>query len=144
MHRVYAWRNNPWIISLGSSRQSIAWEEHCEWFQRMLADTQHLLLIIECDGGAGAGTVRLDRTNEQRAVVTIYLLREFTGRGLGVQALLEACSLGFIRWPIETIHAYIRDDNHPSLSAFAKAGFVDTGHAPDCPAGHCEMSLRRS
>jgi len=143
MRRVYAWRNNPWIISLGSSQQAITWEEHREWFQRMLADTRHLLLIIESDGGVGAGTVRLDRTDEQRAVVTIYLLHEFTGRGLGVQALSDACLLSFTRWPIETIHAYIREDNRPSLSAFAKAGFVDTGHAPDCPAGHCEMVLHR-
>ena len=143
MRRVFAWRNDPWIVSLSSSRHGVAWEEHAEWFRGVLADPRRLLLIGEDEDGVGAGTARLDLVDEERAVVTIYLLREFTGRGLGVQALVEACGRGFARWPIRAIHAYIRGDNRPSRSAFTKAGFLDTEPGPACPPHHCEMILPR-
>ena len=141
---IFTWRNDSWLVGLSSGRHAVTWEEHADWFRRALADPRYLLLIIENEGGVGAGTVRLEQVDEERAIVTIYLLREFTGRGLGVQALSEACARGFARWPVCAIHAYIRADNRPSRSAFAKAGFTDADPGRDCPPDHCEMILRRS
>jgi RimJ/RimL family protein N-acetyltransferase len=144
VRQVFAWRNDPWIVSLSTSRRAVAWEEHARWFATMLGDPGQLLLISEDEHGVGAGTVRLARTDAAHAVVTIYLLREFTGRGLGVQMLADACARGFARWPVDTIHAYIRTDNRPSRSAFAKAGFVQVDPpGPECPPLHCEMVRRR-
>lgn len=143
IRHVFAWRNDPRIVALGSSRQPVSWEAHAEWFRQVLADPRRLLLIGEDERGVGAGTVRLDRVDDGHAVVTIYLLREFTGRGLGVEALVEACARGFARWPVHAIHAYVREDNRPSRSAFAKAGFLDADPDPACPPHHCEMILRR-
>ena len=140
---VFAWRNDPWIVSLSSGRHSVTWEEHADWFRRVLADPRCLLFIIESEGGVGAGTARLERVDEERAVVTIYLLHEFTGRGLGVRALAEACARGFAQWPISAIHASIRRENDRSRKAFKKAGFTDAVPGPDCPEDHCEMILRR-
>jgi RimJ/RimL family protein N-acetyltransferase len=140
---VFAWRNDPWIVSLGSTRRTVAWEEHAAWFSRVLADPRRLLFICEDEGGAGLGTTRLDVVDDARADVTIYLLREFTGRGLGVRALVQAASEGFARWPIRAIHAHIRADNAASRSAFAKAGFRDTPPGPHCPPDHREMVLTR-
>ena len=33
--KVFAWRNDPWIISLSSSRRGVEWDEHCGWFDRV-------------------------------------------------------------------------------------------------------------
>ena len=144
IHQVFAWRNDRWIVSLSTSAREVSWEEHVTWFRAVLADPGHLLLISEDDRGVGVGTARLARVDDAHAVVTIYLLREFTGRGLGVQVLTEACARGFARWSVPAIHAYIREDNRPSRSAFAKAGFVEVDPSPACPPVHREMILHRS
>lgn len=138
---IHSWRNDSWIVSLGSSGKTVTWEEHEAWLRGVLADPNHMLFVIEI-GGIGAGTVRLDRTRGDTAMVTIYLLREFTGKGFGVRALEDACTRGFSRWPIAAVHACIRADNRPSLGAFAKAGFASTG-ASDCPPDHVQMVLTR-
>lgn len=136
--QVFVWRNTPWIIALGSSQRPVSWREHQAWFRRVRTEpTQHLLWMVSVEG-LNAGIVRLDRVNPTQATVTIYLMREYTGKGLGVQALRGACRRGFDQWPIDTMIASIRADNRPSLSAFAKAGFVPTGTNTD---GHCEMAL---
>ena len=139
--RIYNWRNDPWIVALSSSGRTVSWKEHEKWLRGLLASPEHLLFIIEA-AGTGAGTVRLDRRLGGRAVVTIYLLREFTGKGLGPRALEEGCAQGFSRWPIAAIHAYIRSDNKPSLTAFSRAGFTAISTA-DCPPDHEEMMLHR-
>jgi RimJ/RimL family protein N-acetyltransferase len=56
--------------------------------------------------------------------VTIFLLRSFTGRGIGVVALELACREAEAAWPdVPKAVASIRRDNLASQKAFAKAGF---------------------
>jgi len=142
--QIFAWRNDPWIISLSSSQKQVSWEEHLEWFQDILISNQHLLQIIEPQINIGAGLVRLDRMDEYQAQITIYLLREFTGQGMGVEAIISSCSFCFMVWSVHTINAYIRSENHPSISAFSKAGFINIEPSIDCPNDHCELSFHRS
>src|SRR5437763_782727 len=85
--KVFAWRNDPWIISLSSSRRGVEWDEHCGWFDRVSNRQDHLLHVIEFEPGCGAGVVRIDREDGATASISIYLLKPFTGRGLGVYAL---------------------------------------------------------
>jgi len=120
---IFEWRNDPWIASL-SETGNFSWEEHCEWFKRAVADPSRLLFIIEREDGTGMGMVRLDRIDTRQAAVTIYLMRQFTGHGAGVEALKKACGLAFEKSPdLESIRARIRQRNHESIKAFGKAGF---------------------
>src|SRR5690349_23170939 len=93
--RVFVWRNDPWIISLSTSQRMVTWEEHLAWFRKVLATDRHLLLIIEIEEGLGIGTVRLDRVDALRATLTVYLLRDFTGQGLGVKAIMSGSARAF-------------------------------------------------
>jgi RimJ/RimL family protein N-acetyltransferase len=142
--QIFKWRNDAWIVSLSSSQRQVNWEEHIAWFHDVLASDRHLLLIIESKDGVGAGLVRLDRIDEYQARITIYLLKEFTGQGIGVYAIGKACAAGFSLWSIHTINAHIRCDNRHSISAFSKAGFLIVESSNICPAEHCEMILLRS
>ena len=142
--QVFKWRNDPWIISLSSSQSLVTWEEHIEWYQNVLTNGKALLSIVETAPNINAGVVRLDRINEYQAKITIYLLKEFTGQGIGVHVIVKACADGFRRWSIRTINAYIRSDNHQSIRAFSKAGFLMAESSNICPAEHCEMILLRS
>lgn len=121
--QLFGWRNDPWIVSLSASRREVTWEEHSAWFDRVVKDDGHLFFIIEVSGEE-AGIARFDRSADHTAVMNIYLLQPFTGRGHGVDAIREASLLCFKHWPgIERIEAQVRKDNKPSQSAFSKSNF---------------------
>jgi RimJ/RimL family protein N-acetyltransferase len=121
--KVLAWRNDPWLVSLSASQRTVGEQEHARWFSRVLSDPNALLLVIE-SGGNDIGTVRIDKADETRAFLTVYLLRQFTRQGLGTAAIREAVRRAFDIWPhLEGIHARIRTGNAGSVSAFRKAGF---------------------
>lgn len=83
-----------------------------------------MIFIIYDDKDVSIGSVRLDRTNEDSATISVYLGKPHTGSGLGVLALKDACVQGFDRWPVRRINARIRHDNTRSLRGFGKAGFI--------------------
>lgn len=133
MHRLFEWRNDPWIISLGSSRRVVSREEHERWFHDVLRSDEHLLFIIAVDGEP-AGQIRFKRLDDGSASVSIYLLRPYTGRGYGVTALKQASALAFDQWPVPRVLAFVLEGNRPSQAAFQRAGYrpVDSGiAAPD-------------
>jgi perosamine synthetase len=138
---IFAWRNMPEIVALGSSQRSVDWDEHQRWLQQTLHDGHRLLLIVMLDGKP-IGQVRFDCEGSDSAVVSIYLLSGFTGRGLGVEALKQGCWEAFGKMNVRQILAHVRKDNERSLSAFLKAGFtVDTRVATELV--HFTLNLRR-
>lgn len=143
LEQVFKWRNDPWIISLSSGQHAVSWAEHVSWFRNTLNNEDKILKIIEIQPGIEGGIVRLDRIDKEKALVSIYLLREHTGRGFGLQALVKGCAQGFVQWSIEAIYACIRKDNYPSLSAFTKAGFTLINSGSICPKHHNTMTLKR-
>lgn len=141
--RVLAWRNDPWLVSLSTSRRTVTEEEHRAWFPRAL-ERDRCLLFVADEAGEEMGTVRLDRAPDgASAFITIYLLKAFTGRGHGKAALRSATGEAFGRWPtLAKIIAHVRDDNHPSRRAFEGAGFtIDAGEP--APEGHVACVLPR-
>lgn len=139
---IYEWRNDPWIVSLSSGRQTVTWEEHSAWFSHRLADPDHRMYVVASSEGP-AGVARLTRKGTD-AFISVYLLRPFTGRGWGVQVIRSAVQAAFNAWPVNRVVAQIRKDNQPSLTAFAKAGFVPAEPANSCPENHHEMSIGRT
>lgn len=141
---IFEWRNDPWIVSLSASQRTVSWDEHSEWFRKVIENDRSLLLVIESEALEGMGCVRFDLVDESRAIVTIYLLGKFVGQRLGVPALIEACNRAFEVWPmLRTVQAYIRLDNARSIRAFSKAGF-DHSVSSDIPLNRqIKMVLHR-
>ena len=125
METIFRWRNDPWIISLGSSGKPVSPEEHQNWYNNALNDNDICISIIQISG-EDAGQVRFSRIKNDIAVVTIYLMKDFTGKGYGTQVLKNACADIFKKWSLKKIEAYIQDDNSPSITAFAKSGFKES------------------
>lgn len=139
---VFGWRNLPEIVALGSSQRAVGREEHEAWFAGSVRGDRRSLTIIE-QNEKPAGQLRFDWVNPQAAEISIYLLPEHTGRGLGVQAILEGCKAAWATRPIRQIVAWVREDNVRSRSAFRKAGFHpdrDERHRP----GHVCLTLERA
>ncbi len=123
IQRVFAWRNDPWIVSLSNSKRAVTWEEHKKWFLNVINNDKNLLLLIELDQ-EGIGTVRFDLENSQQATVTIYLLPSYVGRGIGTKVLIIACDVAFKHWKcLRSICAAILKNNLRSIRVFSKVGF---------------------
>ena len=135
VERVFAWRNDPYIVSRSSSRQTVTRDEHCRWFSRAIADPGTLFYIIESHGFP-AGQARFERrAGGNEAVISVYLLPPHVGKGLGRAAIDAACREAFLRWKVGRIVAHVREDNSAARRAFAASGFVPGSDAM-APAGH--------
>jgi RimJ/RimL family protein N-acetyltransferase len=140
---ILAWRNLPEIAKWGTTQRQITQEEHALWFQQAVEGVDRLLLIVTC-GDRPIGQVHFDRTEARSCRVSIYLIPEFIGRGLGPIALKHACWDAFASFSVDRIEAFIHKDNQRSVAAFGKAGFVAPGQIPpDLPPGHVALSLQR-
>jgi UDP-2,4-diacetamido-2,4,6-trideoxy-beta-L-altropyranose hydrolase len=123
MRLLFDWRNLDLIISLSSSQRAVTWEEHTAWFSGIVGSERCLLYIILL-GETPIGQVRFDLDSDQRAIVSIYLLPGFHGKGFGTTALRNACEkLHADRPDAREILAQIRANNTRSILSFNKAGF---------------------
>jgi perosamine synthetase len=139
---VFSWRNMPEIIAMGTTRRPVQWDEHLSWFQKVVRGDQHLFFIVLL-GQQAIGQVRLDRVDERSCEVSIYLLPEFTGRGLGVLALKHACWESFATMKVKELLAHIREDNQRSVTAFQRAGFKLVPQSDKTPSGHHLLRIER-
>jgi RimJ/RimL family protein N-acetyltransferase len=140
---LFDWRNDPWIVSVSTTGRAVTWEEHQAWFPSVLDRSRHLLFIIHTDEGIPAGSLRLDRKGAD-AVVSIYLMKPYTGIGLGPRAIKAGCQKAFEHWPVlERIVAYVRSDNRPSVNAFSRAMFHHSPEEATSPPGHVALVRMR-
>ncbi|WP_424096603.1 GNAT family N-acetyltransferase [Moorena producens] len=120
---IFDWRNDPWIVSLSSSQKTVTWQDHVAWLSKVLKDHNYQIYLIEHEG-MDIGSVRFERKTMDSCDISVYLVREQTGRGLGVEAIRQGCQEIIVDWNVKQIWAKIRDNNRHSKSAFQKAGFV--------------------
>jgi UDP-2,4-diacetamido-2,4,6-trideoxy-beta-L-altropyranose hydrolase len=139
---VFRWRNDPFILTHGSSCREVNQEEHQRWFAETVVGHRRKMFIVLKHANP-IGQVRFDRENQQDCVISVYLLREFTGRGWGVQAIRMGCASVFHVWNVERVIACVRLDNHAGRLAFLKAGFRETESVGICPVGHYSLILSR-
>jgi len=142
LETVFSWRNDPFLVARASSQKTVTWEEHVHWFRETLAGGQRKMLIVLVDGKP-RGQVRFDRIDGQTCVISAYLLQEFTGRGLGVEAIRKSCEMLFGDWQAAKIVACVREDNLAARAGFRKAGFREIAETNLCPPGHFTLVLER-
>lgn len=122
VNNLFEWRNHPSIRSVSRDSEPIAWEDHQRWFNAVLADKDRVLLIGLRHRQA-IGVVRFD-LNGESGEVSIYLVPEVHGPGLGSALLLEAERwLGRHRREVATLKAMVLGGNQPSHRMFSNNGY---------------------
>jgi RimJ/RimL family protein N-acetyltransferase len=139
---IFRWRNEPFIVARSTSQKLVTWDEHRAWYEATLLRDDRLILIAEQVGGA-IGLARFDRVDAASCVISVYLLEEFTGRGLGVETIRRSCDALFDQWDVEQIIACVRFDNREGRSGFLKAGFMEVANGGGCADEHFSLILRR-
>ena len=139
---LFHWRNLPEIIELGSSQKSVQWNEHEAWFNSALKSPKCIIYIITFKKEP-IGQLRFDREDQQRADISIYIVSQFIGKGLGRVAIREACKKLFNeKGSIREINALIREENIASIKAFERVGFKVNNAYRDKPFHH-HLTLER-
>jgi len=119
---VFEWRNDERTRRYSLDPAPLAWNSHRAWFDRMLANAAHVLLIGEDDDGP-LGVLRYDLAGGD-ARVSVYLVPGRQGEGRG-SSLIAAGS----RWlaahyaSVQRVTAEILPENQASVLAFSEAGF---------------------
>ncbi len=120
------WRNHPAARKFSGDGRPIASDEHRQWFARVLADPDRVLLIVQHHGQPLA-VVRLDDLGTGEPEVSIYVDPARHGEGWGTEVLIRAVQWVREHHRVREIKARIHAYNSASQRAFREAGFVLSG-----------------
>jgi dTDP-4-amino-4,6-dideoxygalactose transaminase/RimJ/RimL family protein N-acetyltransferase len=138
---VFRWRNDPVIVSRGTSNRTVTWQEHLDWFRQTVTAQDRLMFLVQ-RGDTPIGQIRFDHKDAQSCILSVYLAPEFIGKGYGVPAIRAGCMEMFKHWKIPEVIANVRTDNTAAKSAFLKAGFQDQSICRQCDNDHFELVYR--
>ncbi len=125
---IWLWANEPEVRAISFAPGPISWEEHQKWFLDHRTSNTSFIYIGSDLKGTPLGFVRYDLV-EKEATVSIVIDKEFRGHGYAVGLLKLSLDRFFEDSSAFAVHAYIKDLNHASLSAFSKAGYKLLGVA---------------
>jgi UDP-2,4-diacetamido-2,4,6-trideoxy-beta-L-altropyranose hydrolase len=138
-NQLLEWRNAPDTRAASRYTEVVGTEQHKAWLERVLADPDRHLLIVEFEGES-AGQIRFDRIGGDRYEVSVSLGREWRGRGLGTRALRGACGWLWKHTDAVGVEAEVRQENEVSKEAFLNAGFRPAGEGE---AGFLRLAFER-
>ena len=120
---VFEWANESVARKMSFTEKTIAWEEHCKWYKNRLKSEFFTMYIASDDQDKIIGQVRFDENTNQEAEIAINIDKNQRSKGYGPLLLQAGTQKIFCETHIKKIHAFIREENKPSIKAFEKAGF---------------------
>jgi UDP-2,4-diacetamido-2,4,6-trideoxy-beta-L-altropyranose hydrolase len=120
---LYFWRNHPSIRSVSANSETISFEEHAEWFKKVIAAPDRHILIAYQNNGNLVGMIRFDEYGS-KAEISIYIAPELVSQGLGSRILRAG-----ERWifqnckGITVFCAKVIGENKASHRLFQKLGY---------------------
>jgi|GEM_PF-1247446 len=120
---ILEWRNAPWGVALSGTGRAVSPEEHGRWFSQTLAGVARRLFVIE-EQGRPVGMIRYDVVGKAAVEITILVLPERVGAGLGTAAFRHSLALMAGWRPLRTILARVLRSNSRSLAFFRHLGFA--------------------
>ena len=116
-HFLFEWRNDEVTRTNSFSSEKIEWEAHVSWIERKAKEPEHHLIFFS--GSTPVGRFSLDSDFE----ISILVSPEKRGQGIGTRMLKQAIEYLRSRNVRETLRAYIKTENKPSIRMFSAAGF---------------------
>lgn len=120
---LWEWVNDGAVRSAAFQSRDIPWQDHAAWFQEKVSDKNCVHYIGFDENEEPVGQVRFDMRGSE-AEIDISVARNMRGRGLGARLLKMAVEELVRHRPDMVVHAHVKQENTPSLRAFAKAGFT--------------------
>lgn len=138
LRMIFKWRNNPFLVSLGSTGKTVTWQEHSKWFDRILKSRENKLFVV-LKGAIPVGQVRFDLHGKETYKISIYLLEEYLHQGIGSVALEKSIRLMRAGNKGKKFIAFIKERNIYSKRVFSRNGFKTVENHPEKLPGHIVM-----
>ena len=121
--RLWRWANDPESRRASFTPGRIPWPDHLKWFgEKLASDTVRIYLGVG-PGSRPVGQVRFEVDRPGRAVVSIVVAPAARRKGIAKVLLAEGIPRAARDLGLRTIHAYVKEDNLPSLALFRASGF---------------------
>jgi UDP-2,4-diacetamido-2,4,6-trideoxy-beta-L-altropyranose hydrolase len=120
---LWKWVNDPAVRTSAFSSEPIHWNEHIQWLNHKLQDSNSHIFIAFDLQDQPIGQIRFDIKENQYVEIDISLDRNWRGIGYGKLLIEAAVDRIFNTMPVKTIYALIKSNNCPSIKSFEKAGF---------------------
>ena len=124
---LFEWRNDLATRKASIRSNEITWDEHKNWFEKVVASDESILLIFHEENvdSQKIGMTRIDIDEAGiEAEISINVNPAVRGRGFSVEMVSSTVSNAFNELEqLVIIHAVVREDNLASLKVFEKAGF---------------------
>lgn len=124
MDLLYKWANDPVVRQNAFHTEPISYEEHKNWFQRILKDEECVQYIFLKDNEP-VGQIRFNIKADE-AVIGYSVAPEMRGKGYG-KTLLEMGTEKFIKtYPhIKKVVGQVKKENMASKKCFTDIGFKE-------------------
>lgn len=119
---LFEWANDSIVRKNSKSLEPIGWDEHTNWFTKVLNSSTSRLFVLEL-GDLPVGQIRFD-SKEGVLVLNYSVDRDFRARGLGrilVEEGIEAIGGAVER----SVLAVVREENVASRKVFEALGFSE-------------------
>ncbi len=119
----FEWTNDESVREQSFNSDKVLFENHEKWFLNKIEHQSCLMLIFQNNENQNIGQVRIQKTENNSAIIGVSVANEFRGKGYAC-TIIEIASLDFLnKNPEFQISAYIKVDNLGSKKAFEKANF---------------------
>ena len=122
---LFQWANDPLVRKNSFSTTEIAYEEHVNWYNRVL-NREDCIQYIYMDGECPVGQVRIT-LNGDSAEIGYSICAEMRSRGYGQKLLALISEKIWEEFPdIRKIFGQVKPENAASQNAFLHAGYTET------------------
>lgn len=119
----FDWANDSSVREQSYNSNAIDFENHKKWFESKLEDVSCMMLLFQNEEKSNVGQIRIQKENQNQALIGISIAVEHRGKGLAKEMLLLASDYFLVNNKEYLINAYIKEQNKSSKQAFEKAGF---------------------
>jgi len=120
---IYELSNDDEVRNVSINTNKIEWEEHVNWFNKILLDDRAYYLVAETNDEKLIGQIKFD-IDGVIALISISIHKDYRGKGYATEILKLSCKDFFISFVnVDSIGAFILKDNIRSIRSFQNAGF---------------------
>ena len=128
MQLFFKWANDHEVREQSYHSEKIKLSKHIQWFESAIMNEAYKMYVFQNDNKENIGQVRIQKQNENEAVIGISIDLEHRGKGYA-KDMLKLASEDFLKSNLGfLINAYIKDNNISSKCSFEKAGFEFKGY----------------
>lgn len=128
--RLFAWINDRELVRLHGPFSPVTEAEHEAWMERAVSDNGRSVLAMRAASGRLVGLVQLVSPHEVHRNVELRIRigdAADRGRGMGRQAVEQACRYAFDALEMERVFLHVFEDNEQAIASYEAAGFVNEG-----------------